>query len=85
MAQSPISDKSLLEKVNQRLSRSGSGSKSRVNASIAKGDVTLAGMLQYEIQRMPLVKAVGAVTGVRRVIDQMRVAPAEKKWQQQQQ
>ena len=78
---SPVSDKSLLEKVNQRLARSGSGSKSRVTASISKGDVTLAGILQYEIQRQPLVKAIGAVAGVRRVIDQLRAAPAAKKWQ----
>lgn len=77
---SPISDKSLLEKVNQRLSRSGSGSKNRLSASISKGDVTLAGTLQYEIQRQPLVKAIGSVAGVRRVIDRMQVAPAAKKW-----
>jgi osmotically-inducible protein OsmY len=81
MAAAPISDKSLLEKVNQRLARSGSGSKSRVNATVFKGEVTLAGVLQYEIQRQPLIKAVGAVAGVRRVIDQLQVAPAAKKWQ----
>lgn len=81
VATSPISDKSLLEKVNQRLARSGSGSRSRVNATVCKGDVTLAGQLQYEIQRQPLLKAVGAVAGVRRVIDQLRVAPAAKKQQ----
>jgi osmotically-inducible protein OsmY len=81
MTSHPTTDKGLLEKVNQRLARSGSGSKSRINASVSKGDVTLAGILQYEIQRQPLLKAVGAVAGVRRVIDQLHVAPAAKKWQ----
>jgi len=73
-------DKTLLKQVNQRLMRAGTGGgKSRIAAAISRGDVTLTGMLQYEMQRRTAVRAASSVSGVRRVIDQMKVEPKKPK------
>ena len=65
-----VSDKDLLKSVNQRLTRSG-GSQARVTVAVQQGTVTLTGTLQYAIQRSPIVKEVGRVAGVSRVVDLM--------------
>jgi osmotically-inducible protein OsmY len=72
-------DKGLLQKVNQRLARTASGGRTRVTATIRKGDVTLTGTLQYEIQRKNYVRAASSTPGVRRVIDQMTVEAKKPK------
>jgi len=68
-----VTDKDLLRTVNQRLSRAGAASSTRVNATIQQGNVTLTGNLQYPYQRAPIVKSVERVTGVRRVIDMLKL------------
>ena len=69
------SDAALLKTVNQKLSRGGGGSQSRITATVQRGTVTLSGNLQYDAQRAPLTKAVASIAGVRRVVDQLVVAP----------
>jgi hypothetical protein len=69
------SDDKLQKAVDQRLMRGGAGSQSRITARVSQGNVTVSGNLQYEAQRAPLVKNIARVAGVRRVIDQLRVAP----------
>ncbi len=76
--QKPMSDKDLLKVVNQRLSRTGTGSNSKVTASIRQGTVTLTGSLNYEFQRNTLMKAASRAEGVRQVIDQMQLAVKKK-------
>jgi osmotically-inducible protein OsmY len=66
-----VSDKDLLKSVNHRLMRGGGGSQTRVTAGVQAGVVTLTGTLQYAIQRIPIVKEVGRVAGVNRVVDLM--------------
>lgn len=73
------SDKSLLTKVNQNLARMG-GAQGKVTAAVSRGDITLTGTLQFEMQRSPIVRAASSVGGVRRVIDQMRISAPKKKW-----
>jgi hypothetical protein len=68
-------DDKLQKAVDQRLMRGGAGSQSRITARVSQGNVTVTGNLQYEAQRSPLVKNIARVAGVRRVIDQLRVAP----------
>ncbi len=68
-------DAALLKTVNQKLSRGGGGSQSRITATVQRGTVTLTGKLQYDAQRAPLTKAVASVAGVRRVVDQLTVPP----------
>ena len=76
-----VSDKTLLQKVNQRMSRMG-GAQGQVIVAVMGGDVTLTGTLQYETQRLGLVKTASSVAGVRRVIDQLRVQPPKNAWDQ---
>src|SRR5690349_14870680 len=71
LGRNQVSDKDLLKAVNQRLMRSGSGSQTRVTATVQKGMVTLTGLLQYAIQRSPILKAVQSVPGIGRIVDQM--------------
>jgi osmotically-inducible protein OsmY len=69
---SQVSDKELLRAVSKRLVRGGGGS---LTAQSQQGTVTLSGTLQYESQRRPIVKAIASIAGVRRVVDQLRLAP----------
>ena len=73
-----IPDKTLLKTVDRKLERTGTGSQSRISASVRQGIVTLIGQLQYENQRMPILKAVRSIAGVRQVIDQLRAPPKSK-------
>ena len=73
-----VPDKTLLQKVNQRLARMGTGSQSRVTATVCRGQVTLSGTIQYALQRRPLVSAVSSVAGIRRVIDQLQEKPRRR-------
>ena len=74
-----VSDKSLLKTVNQKMARMG-GAQGKVSVAVHSGDVTLTGMLQFETQRRGVLNAASSVGGVRRVIDQLRVAPMKKAW-----
>jgi osmotically-inducible protein OsmY len=76
-----VPDKRLLQKVEQRVSRAGLGSQSRITVQVRNGDVTLSGTLQYDSQRRPVLHAASGVEGVRRIVDQMQVKEAPKKWQ----
>ena len=67
------SDKSLLKAVSKRLERT--GTQSRLTCTVQSGAVTLRGKLQYEKQRMAIVKAVQGVSGVRNVVDQLQAPP----------
>ena len=77
---SQIPDKTLLKQVVQKLMRSGTGSQSRVTAAVRSGDLTLTGTLQYEHERRRVLKSTSNISGIRRVIDQMRVVPKKKIW-----
>jgi len=72
-------DKTLLKQVNQKLQRSGTGSQSRVTATVRSGDVTLSGTIGYEYQRRTILRSASGIGGVRRVIDQLRLEPKQKK------
>jgi len=64
-----VPDKTLLRDINKKLLRA--GTQTKVTASVSGGCLTLTGMLQFEIQRRPILRAVNQVSGVRRVVDQM--------------
>jgi osmotically-inducible protein OsmY len=70
-----ISDKDLQKTVNHRLQRTGASSQSRIAATVQGGMVTLTGTIQYANQRTPIVKAVSNIAGIRRVVDQLQMAP----------
>ena len=67
------SDKELAKTVNKRLVRAGGGSQTHLAAAVHQGTVTLTGMIRYEAQRRPLLKAISSVAGVYRVVDQLKL------------
>ncbi len=73
MAINQVSDKALLQKADQCVQRTRTGSQRRVKISISRGDVTLKGTIQYEMQRQNIMRAANRVAGVRRVIDQLTI------------
>jgi hypothetical protein len=68
------SDKALQRLVDRRLQRSGGGS-AGLKAVVMRGSVTLTGNLKYESQRIPLMKALRGVAGVRNILDQVKGPP----------
>lgn len=77
LGRNEVPDKALLKTVNRRLDRTGSGSQTKVTASVQRGIVTLVGKLRYENQRNPIVKAIRSIAGVKQVIDQLQSPPKQ--------
>ena len=75
-----VPDKALLQKVNQRVQQTGTGSQSKVTVNVRRGEVTVSGSIQYEMQRQNILKAAGRVAGVRRVVDQLQLSPKKRNW-----
>lgn len=70
-----VPDKTIQKKVDDNLMRSGAN---KIKASVRSGTVTLTGVLQYEMQRMAMVKAANSAAGVLRVVDQMTVVVRQR-------
>jgi osmotically-inducible protein OsmY len=68
-----VPDKTLQKSVNQKLLQRAAGAK--IAAAVSSGTVTLTGQLVQEYQRRALISALNGVSGVRRVIDTMTIAP----------
>ena len=64
----PAADKALQKLVNRRLQQSG-GSQLGLKALVVNGSVTLVGKLKYDNQRIPLMKSLRGVPGVRNILD----------------
>jgi len=75
-----IPDKTLLRTVTQTLAKRGGGARSRVTATVRSGEVTLTGAVNYEHERRLICRTAGTVSGVRRVVDQVRVEAKKKSW-----
>ncbi|NLY01454.1 MAG: BON domain-containing protein [Rhodopirellula sp.] len=73
-----VPDKTLLQKLNQRMMRTGTGSQCRVSLAVHNGDVTVSGTIQFEHQRRMVLRAAGGIEGVRRVTDTLRIVPPKK-------
>jgi osmotically-inducible protein OsmY len=67
------SDKALQKLVDRKLQRS--GGVAGLKAVVMRGSVTLSGNLKYESQRIPLMKALRGVSGLRNVQDQLKAPP----------
>jgi osmotically-inducible protein OsmY len=74
------SDAKIAQYITQRLAGCGIRAPSRVTIAASGGAVTLSGTIQYEHQRQQARKAIQGVSGVRRVIDNLRLAAVAKRW-----
>jgi osmotically-inducible protein OsmY len=72
-----MSDKMLLKNLGQKMARKAGGS-NRVTTTVRSGEVTLTGTIAYEHERRPLFRTASSVPGVRRVIDQLKLAPKKR-------
>ena len=75
-----VPDKVILLKVNQRIQQTGTGSQTKVTVNVNRGEVTVGGSLQYEMQRQNILRAAQRVPGVRRVIDKMQLQAKKRNW-----
>jgi len=67
-----IPDKTLLQNVMKQFVRKGVNAV-RVKASVSRGTVTIEGIIDFDHQRRSILSAANAVTGVKNVVDQLRV------------
>lgn len=74
-----VPDKNLLRSVTQKLSQKSAGSGAKLTATVSSGIVTLSGVLSQESQRRLIKSAMTGITGVKRVVDSMTVAPAKRR------
>jgi osmotically-inducible protein OsmY len=72
------SDKELAKTVSKRLVRAGGGSQTHLAAAVQQGRVTLTGMIRYEAQRRPILKAISSIAGVSGVIDHLQLMSKAK-------
>jgi hypothetical protein len=70
----PAADKALQKLVDKRLQQSG-GARLGLKAIVVNGCVTMTGKLKYDNQRIPLMKAMRGVPGVKNILDQVQGAP----------
>ena len=76
----PVSDRDIIQKVNQQLQSRGVRSPCRVTVMSQKATVTLSGKIQYDHQRRMAVQVTQRVDGVQRVVDRMEVIGKESHW-----
>lgn len=67
-----VPDKTLLKSVLQSMTRKGVNAH-RVKATVQAGSVTIVGTIDYDHERRLITNSVSSITGVKRVIDQLRV------------
>ena len=67
-----IPDKTLLKSVLQNMMRKGVKA-NRVKATVQSGSVTITGTIDYDHERRSIVNSVNTTSGVKRVVDQLRV------------
>jgi osmotically-inducible protein OsmY len=76
MHQEKVKDTVICQKVKEKLSGAGIRAPCQVTAVSSNGQVTVSGSIQFEHQRPVALRAIRGVTGVQRVVDQMRLLPS---------
>jgi osmotically-inducible protein OsmY len=72
-------DRTIVQQVTQRLATRGLRSPCRIDVQSRGGEVTLTGSIQYPHQRSAALQAASTATGVRHVVDNLKVTPAQKR------
>ncbi len=74
-------DQKLTMLINNKMAMRGIRSPCRVTVTTSGGQVTLSGTVAQAHQKSTAVSVANGVTGVKRVIDQLTIKPAEKRTQ----
>lgn len=74
-----VPDNQLTRQVTMKLAQKSGGSGCKLNAVVANGQVTITGVVTAEYQRRPILNAINSIGGVKRVIDQITIAPKKKR------
>lgn len=75
----PVPDSQLLKSVTQKLFQRGSGAGCKLTATVSSGTVTLAGTVENEYQKKPIISALNGINGVKRIIDTSTVVARQKR------
>jgi osmotically-inducible protein OsmY len=79
MIREKVKDSTISQKVQEKLSSAGIRAPCHVTAVSSNGQVTVSGTIQHEHQRSLALRAIKSVTGVDRVVDQMKLIPQQRK------
>jgi len=79
MHQEKVKDNVISQKIKEKLSSVGIRAPCQVAVVSTNGQVTISGSIRYEHQRPLALRAIKGVTGVERVVDQMRVVPSAQR------
>lgn len=74
-----ISDSQLSRSVSQKLLQRGSGAGCKLTATVSSGTVTLAGTVENEYQKKPIISALNGINGVKRIVDTSTVVARKKR------
>ena len=74
-----VPDNQLSRSVTMKLAQKSGGSGCKIESMVSGGQVTLSGFVTAEYQRRPIVNAINSISGVRRVIDEIKVTPKKKR------
>lgn len=77
----PVPDSQLMRSVSQKLAQKSGGSGAKISATVSGGVVTLTGVLSTAAQRKIMMSAMAGISGIKRVVDSMTVAPPKKREQ----
>ena len=78
MRSTQVPDQAITQQLNNKLASRGVRSPCRVTVMSKNGEVTLSGTVQFAHQKGAARQIATGVSGVRRVIDNLTVKPADK-------
>jgi hyperosmotically inducible protein len=75
MSITPVGDPTITRQVQGKLASRGLGAPCRITVATRKGEVTLSGTVQQEVQKGSAAQLARAIGGVKNVLNQLVVKP----------
>jgi osmotically-inducible protein OsmY len=72
-------DQTIAQQVTERIATRGIRSPCRIDVQAKNGEVILSGEIQHAYQRSAVLQVVSATSGVRHVVDRLRIKRAAKR------
>lgn len=74
-------DERLLRRVELKLTQIGLRSPCEIIVRASNGVVTLGGTVLFDYQRRVATRAIRALDGVDDIVDELKIAPADRQWE----